>query len=593
MTEVVTSLSLSEPYFDRIRKTILFADVAESVRLMDEDEEGTVARWLALQRFVETEVAPTLGGRMVKRLGDGLMLEFDDAVAAVRAAHACLVEAERSNAGVPCDGRLMLRIGVHSGEVLSIDNDIFGRDVNVASRIMTLARPGELVVTGEIRNVIEDHIDFDYSDLGPCHLRHISEPVRVYRLSPPGTLPRLRPLLDEADLLPTIAVIPFRTGGPDVRGIGEMLAEEFIVALSQSNSLNVTSRLSTSAVKSWDATLARIGEALNANFVLSGCFSGEPDRLTLDLELAEVRTGRVLWGTRITESFSGLVNDQNTIDALVWEVQATIARAEVRRARSTAPPTLDSYALLTAATALMHRPSERDFALAERLLRTLMERASDLPVAMAAMARWHVLRVQQGWSDSPARDGQEALRLTEDALSIDPDNVRALVSEGFVLTNLIHQLDEALIRYDSALELCPNEPMGRLLRGTLHAFRGEGALAVRDTERALHLTPRDPQRYFYESLAASACIAAGDNARALSLAKQSLRANRGHTSTMRVKAVAELRLGDGAAARATMRELLRQQPGLTVSSWLKTAASAAYPVGQAFARSLAEAGLPN
>jgi tetratricopeptide (TPR) repeat protein len=246
-----------------------------------------------------------------------------------------------------------------------------------------------------------------------------------------------------------------------------------------------------------------------------------------------------------------------------------------------------------AAIGLMHRPSRRDFGLADQLLQTLIGRTSDSPAVSAIMARWHVLKVQQGWSDDPRREGQEALRLTQRALDSDPTNVSALVSEGFVLTNLMHRLEEAQERYEVALDISPSDALGRLLRGTLFAFRGEGAKAVRDTERALHLAPRDPHRYFFESLAASACIAAEDYERALALARQSLRSNRGHTSTLRVKAVAEYRLGEGDAARATVRELLRQQPDLTVSGWLRTAPSANFEIGREFARTLEEAGVPS
>lgn len=574
-------------HFGRVARTVMFAGVVDSVRLVEADEEGAVRGILATADRIAREVLPRHGGRLVKRLGDGLMAEFDDPAAAVRAARDCL---DACGTGAP----VQLRVGLHAGEVLSVGGDLLGRAVNVAARILSLARPGELVATAEVKDATAGRMDLDFEDLGDCHLRNLAAPVRVWRLSPPGSLPRLRPMLDEADLLPTVAVLPLRPAPrrEDAEGIGEVIAEEIIVALSRSGALNVTSRLSTSAAATWGAPLARLGEALGAQFVLSGSFAGGAERLTVDLELAEVRSGRVLWATRLRESFEALIHEPEAVDEIVASVQGAVVQAEVRRARSRPPPTLESHALLTAATSLMHRPSARDFALAETLLRNLMERAGELPAAMSAMARWHVLRVTQGWTDDPQREGREALRLTRDALAIDPDDVAALVSEGFVLTNLIHRLDEAEARYDAALDLCPNEPTGRLLRGVLHAFRGEGAKAVRDAERAMHLAPRDPHRYLFESLAASACIAAGDDARALALATQSLRSNRGHTSRLRVKAVAEVRLGRGEAARATVRELLARQPGLTVSGWLGTAPSKDYPVGREFARSPAEAGVP-
>src|SRR5262249_13589044 len=126
-----------------------------------------------------------------------------------------------------------------------------------------------------------------------------------------------------------------------------------------------------------------------------------------------------------------------------------------------------------------------------------------------------------------------------------------------------------------------------------HAFMDEGEQAVEDTQRALRLTPLDPHRFLYDSLAASACIAARQYDNALEHARRSLRANRKHTSTLRVMAVAQWRLGRHEEGVGTARELLRLEPNLTVSRWLAGAASAPYPVGQEFARTLREVGIPD
>jgi adenylate cyclase len=132
-----------------------------------------------------------------------------------------------------------------------------------------------------------------------------------------------------------------------------------------------------------------------------------------------------------------------------------------------------------------------------------------------------------------------------------------------------------------------------LLKGVLHAFQGQGDEAVDYTQRALKLTPLDPHRYFYDSLAASAYIAAGKYDKALELAKRSLRVNRKHTSTLRVMTVAQWRLGLHEPARQTAQELMRLDPALTVSRWLEHTPSGPYRVGQEFAATLRAAGIPN
>jgi adenylate cyclase len=203
-----------------------------------------------------------------------------------------------------------------------------------------------------------------------------------------------------------------------------------------------------------------------------------------------------------------------------------------------------------------------------------------------------VLRVQQGWSLDPVQDAQLAFECTKRALDMDPENVLALVSEGVVMTNLMQDMDTAQERYDLALDISPNDADARLLRGTMYAFRGEGTRAMRDTERSLRLTPIDPLRFYFLSLAASACIAAEDYDRALELSDLSLRANSTHTSTLRVKAVALMRMKREDEARATGEKLMRLQPNLSVTQWLKNSPSGDFDIGRKFGETLIEIGVP-
>jgi tetratricopeptide (TPR) repeat protein len=245
------------------------------------------------------------------------------------------------------------------------------------------------------------------------------------------------------------------------------------------------------------------------------------------------------------------------------------------------------------AIALMHRLSPDDFNEARHLLQTLLDRGDRLSVPQAWLGNWHVLRVQQGWSEDPRQDAYHALECTKRALDADPDCSLALAIDGFVHTNLLKKLDVAEDRYDRALSANPSNPLAWLLKGVLHAFQGEGNEAIEYTQRALKLTPLDPHRYFYDSLSASAYIAGAQYDKALELAKRSLRVNRKHTSTLRVMTVAQWRLGLHDQAHHTAQELLRLDPALTVSRWLENSPSGPYRVGQEFAATLREAGIPN
>lgn len=578
----------------RAARAVLFVDMVESVRLIEANEEATIRRWLDFLERLEARTLPRFSGRIVKKLGDGLLAAFEDVADAVAAAFEIQRLNDALNERAGAQGQIALRMGLNTGEVVVGPDDLYGRHVNIAARLMTLAEPGEIVTTRTVRDLLVNQLDADFEDLGDCYLRHLAAPVRAFRVHPPGRHPAVRPLLGEVKLLPTLAVVPFlpRVRERDPFSLGEILAEDMIVSLARSPDLNVISRLSSSVFRLRKAPLTEIGEALQADFLLSGTYSQRGDRLVLDVELAEVRTGEVVWANRYVDSVAGLLDDeQRLIHDIGAGVRRAVLRREVQIAKSRRLPTLESYTLLLGAIELMHRgPS--DFEMSRRLLQAVLERAPRQPLPLAWMAKWHVLRVQQGWSDDCGRDAVLAQQCTARALDADPENALVLVMDGSVHTTLLRRLDIAERRYDAALEASPNEPLGRLLRGTLYAFRGEGQAAIAETERARLLTPLDPHRYYYDTLAASACISAENHARALQLAEQSLRANRTHTSTWRVKAVAEHRLGRREAAARSVRELLALEPGFTVRTWLDRAPAAAFPVGRAFAETLRAAGVP-
>jgi adenylate cyclase len=577
-------------------RAVLLADIVESVRLIEQDEVNVISRWLSLVDHVKSHVLPECKGRLVKSLGDGMLLDFDDVRSAVSAAFAIQHASNRSNQGLPPEKQILLRMGMEVSDVIVEPNDVHGRGVNLAARLMALAGPGEIVISAHARDQLTPNLDADVEDLGDCFVRHMSQPVRAYRIGPPGPRPVVKSAGALEELAPTIAVVPFATGdqSADHRVIGEALAEDVIRGLSHAPDLSVISRLSTTAFRGREVTFAEISAHLNADYVLSGVYRTNDQRITLDAELAEAKSGRILWTERLKENVTGILSgEQELVGRLVAEVSNAVVTRELQRSKLQPLPTLRSYTLLMGAIALMHRLSLRDFEEARQLLQTLIDRGIRQPIPYAWLANWHVLRVQQGWSVDEREDAYLALEATKRALDLDPDCSLALAIDGFVHTNLLKKLDVALERYNQAIAANPSNPLAWLLKGTLHAFMGEGVQAVDNTQRALKLTPLDPHRYFYDSLAATACLSAGEYERALELAQQSLRANRKHTSTLRAMATAQWQLGMHEPARQTVQELMRLEPTLTISRYLERAPSAPFPLGKEVANALRQAGVPD
>ena len=595
MAELSTSEATARHHIAWARRAVLLVDIVESVRLIEQDEAGVIARWLDFVEHVKSAVLPLRDGRLVKMTGDGLLLDFEDVRSAVSAALAIQQESERRNAGRAPDHRIDLRMGMEISDVISELGDVMGRGVNLAQRLMSLARRGEIVISQNVREGLTPTLDADVEDLGDCFVRHLTQPIRAYRIGPPGARAAIgsMPALD--DLAPSVAVVPLssREFAEDHGVLGQVLAEEIIQKLSHTSDLSLISRLSTSAFSGRNLSQEEIGKRLQADYVLDGTYGRDGDKVRVDVELAEIKAGRVVWAASFEDDVSAILGgEQELICRLITDMSTAVTVRELQRSRTQPLPTLKAYTLLMSAVSLMHRLSLPDFEEARRLLQELIDRGVRHPTPLAWLAYWHVLRVQQGWCEDERQDTYLALECTKRALDIDPDCSLALAINGFANVNLLKKFDVAYESYEGALAVNPSNSLAWLLKGTLHAFRSEGQQAVEHTERALKLSPLDPHRWSYASLATTACLSNGQYERAFELAQRSLRANRKHTSTWRVMTIAQWRLGRHDEARQSAQELMKLQPTLTVSGWLKASPAADYPIGRAAAEIMRQAGVP-
>ncbi len=587
---------LLRPGLPQSQKVVLVLDLVESVRLINLDESGTINRWHDFVQRAQAEVIPAHGGRLVKSLGDGLMVEFNHPPAAVHAAFALHGLLRSMNALLPSALQLHLRAGINCSVVYTDRHDIYGAGVNLAARIATLAGPGETVISAAMRDSLTDRLDATLDDLGECFLKHIDKPLRVYRVGPAGAAPVLPSSSDYAgQLQPTLVVIPFasRSLAPEHFAIGELIADVAITQLSQTHAMRVISRLSSSCFRHRADAYAEMRGHLAADFALSGSYLAQGEKLRLMAELVDLGRDEVVWASTIAGSVSDLLSESSDIcHQLASAVEQNVLNVSLQRVRRNPLPTVASYALMLAGIGLMHQSTRADFELSRRVLEQLLERHTRSPAARAWLAQWHVLRATRGFSNDLDADAQAALEQTRRALDEEPNNSLALAMDGFACCHLKHDLGLARERLALACSANPNEALAWLFQSVVLSFSGEAELAQASSDKALALSPLDPMRYYYESLAASSAICAGDHARAKLLCQSSLRQNRTHASTLRALITALVGLGDEVQARAVAVELLRLDPGFTVDNYRSRAVSAAFPFGQGVARALAVAGIP-
>ncbi len=574
------------------KKVVLVLDLVESVRLMASDERRTVRRWMDFAHHADSRVIPTHQGRLVKSLGDGLRIEFEQPHMAVAAAQALHDALERDNLELPAQQHMRLRAGINVSQVYADERDIYGAGVNLAARLADLAQPGETVVSASMRDALVEGVDACLEDLGDCYLKHMDEPVRAYRVLSQGAPQRMSE--PAAQLLPVVAVIPFqaRSNEPEHFAIGELMAEGVIATLSRSGQLKVISRLSTTVFRQRGAALDELQNHLGAHYVLSGSYVASSGKLLVSVELAHTHNHQVVWAQRLSGDVQDLLQaDSELCHRLAEAICRAVLDTEVQKTRTQPLPTLQSYSLLLGGINMMHHATPRDFERSRQVLELLLDRHRKAPAIRAWLAMWYVLKTTRGLAGDPSRDAAQALDLTGRALDIEPENPLALAVQGFVHCHLKRDLDTAWAQLNKALCVDPNAPLAWLYMSTIESLRGETGAAMACAQRAMDLSPLDPQRYYYLSLAGSAANFDGQWARAAELLERARQLNRSHAPTLRALVIAYSELGRHETAQRYLKELLAIQPGMTVRRYLSDS-----PGGiryrERFAHAMARVGLP-
>lgn len=589
------------PLFEgRQRKSIVVVDMVESVRLIARDEAGIVGRWKAFAQDVRARILPAYGGRLVKSLGDGMMLTFDEPRFAVAAAVQMrgLLASLNQTALARSDAAqaIEIRTGIDFGELVSDDVDIYGHHANLAARIAALAGPGEVVVSADLRDFLADGLDGEFEDLGECYLKHVDAPVRIYRVGGAGPRPQLAAVdQDPIVLTPTMAVIPFtaRNLQPDHIAIGELIADGVIAQLGLNPALRVISRLSATVFRDRAVPAQQVAEHLRATYVLSGSYLSQGDSLLVNVELADARSQQLVWTQRIDATVHDLLDAHGTlIHTIAAATHEHVLKSEVRRSVSMPLPRLDSCSLMLGAIALMHRLSQRDFERSRQMLEHLIARHPRYALPRAWLGRWYNFAVAQGWSRDPVKDRQNAMRTVEDALDMDPANALALTIKALILGYIEKRFDDAQACYTAALDANPNEPLAWLGQSTLNAWVGNAQQAVSSAEMALSLSPFDPMKYYFCTCAAVAMLVDRQYAKSIELASHSLRMNRGLSSTYKTLAQAQILNGNVDAALHTVQELLRVEPGFSIDVFKRVSPLYQSPDGPVFADVLVRAGVP-
>jgi adenylate cyclase len=257
------------------------------------------------------------------------LVEFASAVDATR----CAVEIQRGmverNASVPEDKRIELRIGIHIGDVIIEDGDIFGDGVNIAARLESSANPGGICISDDVYRQVHGKLDANFQDGGEQELKNISRPVRVYRLQPGGgTVEAAALALPDR---PSIAVLPFQnlSGDPEQEYFADGVVEDIITGLSRIKWLFVIARNSTFTYKGRAVDVKQVGRELGVRYVLEGSVRKATDRVRITGQLIDSATGTHVWAERYDRRFDDIFALQDEITlSVIGAIEPSLRLAE-------------------------------------------------------------------------------------------------------------------------------------------------------------------------------------------------------------------------------------------------------------------------
>ena len=551
---------------------ILAADVVGYSRLVRADEDGTLARLKALRdELIDPSIARH-DGRIVKTMGDGVLVEFPSVVDAVRSAVEVQQALAERDAGVPEDRLIVLRVGINLGDVVVDGDDIHGDGVNVAARLEGLSNPGGLCVSDAVHDQVRDRIDLTFEDLGEQKVKNIDRPIRVWRWTPEPSVTAdegavaAKPLPDK----PSIAVLPFdnMSGDPEQEYFADGIVEEIITALSRFNWLLVMARNSSFAYKGRSMDVRQVGKELDARYVLEGSVRRARDRVRITAQLIDAATGTHIWADRFDGDMTDLFELQDDITAsVVGAIKPSLRKAEIERARRKRPDSLAAYDLyLRALTPLNEFRADANAEALEFLQRAIEIDPGYAP-ALAYAAWCYEQRLLHDWPTKRESDAETATELARAALAIRSGDAAAISMAAFVLTIVGHDYDGGRRAAERAIDLNPNSANICWKVGWVIMFAGDPEVALPVFERSLRLSPSDPQASFLLNGMAMCHLVLGSPEEAFECASKADALSPDIDVTYYIIVAACGYLGREQEAKRAIKKLLTVAPGLTVSNF--------------------------
>ena len=563
---------------ERRLAAIVCADVAGYSRMMGADEAGTHATFKA-HRSAIYPIILNHGGRLVKNTGDGFLLEFPSIVGAIEAAVAMQMMMAERNEHLPADRLMQFRMGIHMGDVMADEDEVFGDDVNIAVRLESVAAPGGVAVSGKACQEAGKRLSVALVDAGPHRFKNIDEPIHVWTWQPAGSDasgPAPKALTETSITnLPAqyrtaiVGVLPFANLSESAdEYFSDGLTEDLIHALSLQSFYRVLGRNSTFSFKGKNVSTRLIAREIDATYLILGSVRRAATKIRVTAELIAPETGEQLWTGRLDRDIGDLFAMQ---DELTTSLSAAIA-AEIYRAEASAPPRSSSNDLTAwdrflKGLSYYYLQTQADFEISIGLFKEAIALDPTLSIARAYLATILTQAIHFGWIKGTREVWDNAMSLAESSVRLDPRS-----SFAFQILAYLHALEG---NYESAMDaakravgLNPYDMGARGVLGACHLYSGEHRAAVELFTMAAQRGNSDP-RYQFAAFNAFSHYLLGQYDASLSWAREALYANPNHLQALTIRTAALAQLGRMDEAANAAGVVLSNYPGLTVERYLR------------------------
>src|ERR1700716_2910499 len=558
---------------DRRLAALVCADVAGYSRMMGADEAGTHATFKA-HRSAIYPIILNHGGHVVKNTGDGFLVEFPSIVEAIETAIAMqALMAERNN-HLPADRVMQFRLGVHMGDVIADEDEVFGDGVNVAVRRESVAAPGGVAVSAKAHSEASKHLSVAFVDAGSHRFKNIEETINVWTWAPSGSDARGREPKNTSSLpaqyrTAIVGVLPFANlSDSSDEYFSDGLTEDLIHALSLQSFYRVLSRNSTFSFKDKNLSARLIAREIDATYLIQGSVRRAGTKIRVTAELVAPENGEQLWTGRCDRDIGDLFAMQ---DEITTSLSAALA-PEIYRAEASAPARSSSTDLTAWDRFLRglsnyYQQTKADFEASIDLCREAIALDPALSIARAYLATIMVQSVQYGWIKSTSQLWTEAMALAESSVRLDPRS-----SFAFAILSYVHAMDgiyeAAMEAAKRAVKVNPYDMGARGVLGISHLVIGEHRQGIELFSEAGQRGNSDP-RYKWAALNAFSHYLLGQYDASLSWAREALYLNPNHLQLLAVRAAALAQLGRTEEAGKAAEVLLSSFPGLTVERHLR------------------------